>query len=177
MSGTAQENHVRFSDRVNKFLVRVDERVVQIMTVHGLRLLRISLGVVFVWFGLLKVIGATPVANLVSVVIPWIPSTISVPLVGLFEVLLGFALLTGFSLRITLLLLWLHLAGTFLVLLLRPDLAFQNGNPLYLTADGEFIVKNLVLITSGIAIGSTVRHTQSKLSTSTRNQELSSLHV
>ena len=127
------------------------------MTTHGLGLLRISLGVVFIWFGLLKAIGVTPVANLVTAVISWIPSTLSVPLVGIFEVVLGFGLVVGYGLRFTLLLLWLHLAGTFLLLVVRPDLAFQNGNPLFLTADGEFVIKNLVLISGGIAVGSTVR--------------------
>jgi hypothetical protein len=48
---------------------RADERAIQIMTTHGLRVLRVSLGIVFLWFGLLKVIGVTPVANLVQVVI------------------------------------------------------------------------------------------------------------
>jgi uncharacterized membrane protein YkgB len=127
------------------------------MTTHGLGLLRISLGVVFIWFGLLKAIGVTPVANLVTAVISWVPSTLSVPLVGVFEVVLGFGLVVGYGLRFTLLLLWLHLAGTFLLLVVRPDLAFQNGNPLFLTADGEFVIKNLVLISGGIAVGSTVR--------------------
>jgi uncharacterized membrane protein YkgB len=143
--------------RLVVFLDRADERAIQVMTTHGLGLLRISLGVVFIWFGLLKAIGVTPVANLVTAVISWVPSTLSVPLVGVFEVVLGFGLVVGYGLRFTLLLLWLHLAGTFLLLVVRPDLAFQNGNPLFLTADGEFVIKNLVLISGGIAVGSTVR--------------------
>lgn len=136
---------------------RADEKAIELMTSQGLRLVRISLGIIFLWFGLLKLIGVTPVANLVQVVIYWIPATVSVPLVGLFEMILGFGLLSGLALRLTLLLLWLHLAGTFSVLVIRPDLAFQSGNPLFLTTEGEFVVKNLVLITGGIAVGSTVR--------------------
>jgi uncharacterized membrane protein YphA (DoxX/SURF4 family) len=135
----------------------VDQKVVEFMTVHGLTVLRISIGVVFVWFGLLKVIGVTPVANLVTTVVSLIPAAFSVSLVGLFEVVLGVGLMVGYGLRFTLLLLWLHLAGTFLLLVIRPDLAFQNGNPLFLTADGEFVIKNVVLISGGIAVGSTVR--------------------
>ncbi|MGO9645718.1 MAG: DoxX family membrane protein [Candidatus Bathyarchaeia archaeon] len=143
---------------------RADERVVGVMATHGLGLLRISLGVVFIWFGLLKVIGVTPVADLVTAVITWIPAALSVPLVGLFEVVLGVGLVVGYGLRFTLLLLWLHLAGTFLLLLVRPDLTFQSGNPLFLTADGEFVIKNLVLISGGIAVGSTVRRQRESLS-------------
>ena len=58
----------------------------------------------------------------------------------------------------TLLLFWLQLAGTFLVLILRPDIAFQQGtNPLLLTTEGEFVIKNLVLISAGLVVGGTVR--------------------
>lgn len=146
--------------RLRALYNRVDERAVRVMTAHGLRVLRVSLGLVFLWFGLLKVVGVSPVAELVSVVIPWFPPNVSVLLVGLFEVVLGLGLLSGLAIRLTLALFWLHLAGTFLVFVFRPDITFQNGNPLVLTEEGEFIVKNLVLIAGGIAVGSTARRIQ-----------------
>jgi hypothetical protein len=59
-------------------------------------------------------------------------------------------------LRLTLLFFFLQMAGTFLVLIVHPDLSFQNGNPLLLTVLGEFVVKNLVLLSAGLAVGSTV---------------------
>jgi len=149
--------------RLVVYLDRADQRVVEVMAAHGLGLLRVSLGVVFIWFGLLKVIGVTPVADLVVAVISWVPAALSVPMVGVFEVVLGVGLVVGYGLRFTLLLLWLHLAGTFMLLLIRPDLAFQNGNPLFLTADGEFVIKNLVLISGGIAVGSTVHRQETNL--------------
>ena len=156
------ESNLSVRGRVSGCLDRVDQKVVEFMTVHGLTVLRISIGVVFVWFGLLKVIGVTPVANLVTTVVSLIPAAFSVSLVGLFEVVLGVGLMVGYGLRFTLLLLWLHLAATFMLLVIRPDLAFQNGNPLFLTADGEFVIKNLVLISGGIAVGSTVRRHEQK---------------
>jgi uncharacterized membrane protein YkgB len=60
------------------------------------------------------------------------------------------------ALRLTLLLFWLQMAGTLMVLVLRPDMAFQGGNPLLLTAEGEFVIKNLVLIAAGLVVGGTV---------------------
>lgn len=39
-----------------------------------------------------------------------------------------------------------HLTGTFLVLVTQPGVAFQDGNPQLLATEGEFVVKNLVLI-------------------------------
>jgi hypothetical protein len=50
-----------------------------------------------------------------------------------------------------------QLLGTFLVLLVQPEVAFQDGNPLLLTVEGEFVIKNLVLITAGMVVGTTVR--------------------
>jgi hypothetical protein len=66
--------------------------------------------------------------------------------------------------RLILLLFWLQMAGTFLVLVLQPDVAFQGGNPLLLTTEGEFVIKNLVLITAGLVVGSTVRRDGDKAS-------------
>jgi uncharacterized membrane protein YkgB len=77
-----------------------------------------------------------------------------VPLLGVFEVLVGVGLLLGRGLRLVLVLFALQMVGTFLVLVVQPDVAFQHGNPLLLTTEGEFVVKNLVLLSAGLMIGS-----------------------
>ncbi|WP_367135689.1 DUF417 family protein [Saccharothrix sp. HUAS TT1] len=115
-------------------------------------LLRGSLGVVFVWFGALKVTGTTPVAELVAHTVPWLDPGAFVPALGVVEVVLGLALVVGRRLRWVALLVVLHLIGTFSTLVVQPSVAFQAGNPLLLTMTGEFVVKNLVLITAGLAV-------------------------
>lgn len=60
-------------------------------------------------------------------------------------------------LRATLFLLWLQILDTFQVFFLLPQAAFQGGNPLLPTREGHYAIKNIVLITAGLAIGSTVR--------------------
>jgi putative oxidoreductase len=47
--------------------------------------------------------------------------------------------------------------GTFLVLVIQPEVAFQDGNPLLLTTEGEFVIKNLVLLSAGLMIGSRLK--------------------
>lgn len=136
---------------------RVDRRMVWFMTAFGTRILRVCLGVVFVWFGLLKVIGKSPVAALVAQTVYWVPPEAFVPFLGMWEMAVGIGLLWARVMRLTLLLFWLQMAGTFLVLVLRPDIAFQEGNPLLLTTEGEFVIKNLVLIAAGLVVGGTVR--------------------
>ncbi len=135
----------------------LDRVMIRFMRVHGVRLLRIALGIVFVWFGALKILGRSPVGDLVAQTVYWLSPTFFVPFLGVWEVLVGLGLLSGVAMRLTLLLFWLQMAGTFLVLVLRPGLAFQAGNPLLLTTLGEFVVKNLVLIAAGLVIGSTLR--------------------
>ncbi|MGH3665575.1 MAG: DUF417 family protein [Egibacteraceae bacterium] len=123
----------------------------------SLPLLRVSLGVVFVWFGGLKVAGATPVDGLVAATVYWMDPAWLVPALGVFEIAVGIGLIAGRALRIVLLLFALQMIGTFLVLVIRPDVAFQSGNPLLLTVEGEFVIKNLVLLSAGLVVGSQLR--------------------
>jgi uncharacterized membrane protein YphA (DoxX/SURF4 family) len=119
---------------------------------HGPLALRLSLALVFVWFGGLKLAGATPVAGLISATLPFLSSDLTVPALGFVEVVLGLAVLTGRAPRVTLLALAAHLTGTFLTFVTAPQLMVDGGNPLLLTADGEFVLKNLVLISAALVL-------------------------
>ena len=141
---------------MREWLKSQDATFIRFMSRNGVRLLRWALAVVFIWFGALKVVGRSPVADLVAQTVYWFPPEFFVPFLGVWEVLVGLGLLWAVALRLTLLLLWLQMAGTFLVLVLRPEVSFQDGNLLLLTTEGEFVVKNLVLITAGIVIGGSV---------------------
>jgi uncharacterized membrane protein YphA (DoxX/SURF4 family) len=120
-------------------------------------LLRGSLGLTFVWFGGLKLAGEpTLPASLAAAITPFVDPDLSVPLVGAVEVVLGAGLLLGRGLPVFLAGVALQLSGTLLVLLLRPDVAFVDGNPLRLSVEGEYVVKNLVLLaaTASLALHS-----------------------
>ena len=135
---------------------RIDAWMVRFLRTHGVRALRIALAIIFIWFGLLKVLGRSPVADLVAQTVYWVSSNFFVQFLGIWEIVVGLGLLFGVALRVVLFLFWLQLAGTFLVLVVRPDLAFQGGNPFLLTTLGEFVIKNLVLIAAGLVVGSAV---------------------
>jgi putative oxidoreductase len=120
-------------------------------------LLRGSLGLTFTWFGALKLAGEpTLPASLIAAITPMVDPDLSVPLVGAVEVTLGAGLLVGRWLPVVLAGVGLQLSGTFLVLVLRPDVAFMDGNPLRLSVEGEYVVKNLVLLaaTASLALHS-----------------------
>lgn len=123
-------------------------------------MVRLSLGLVFVWFGALKAAGDSPVLALVSATLPWAEPQLLMPVLGAVEILLGVGLLLGRAQRLLLLLLAAHLSGTFLTFVVAPDLIFQHGSPLLLTADGEFVLKNLVLISAALLLVARVQPTR-----------------
>jgi len=145
------------AERSWRRLERIDTRILALLERFAPPLLRLSLGIVFVWFGILKITGQTPVGEIVADTVFWLNPDWFVPLLGVFETLVGVGLLFGRGLRLVLALFVVQMMGTFLVLVVQPDVAFQDGNPLMLTTEGEFVVKNLVLLSAGLMIGSRLR--------------------
>ncbi|MGQ0572485.1 MAG: DoxX family membrane protein, partial [Armatimonadota bacterium] len=96
---------------------------------YGILLLRVALAITFIWFGALKIIGRSPVADLVAATVYWVKPEVFIPLLGVWEVVVGAGLIARVAVRLVLLLFWLQMAGTFLVLIAHPELAFQSGNP------------------------------------------------
>lgn len=134
----------------------IDNKLTGFMSSYGIAILRVALAIVFIWFGALKIFGTSPVGALVANTVYWVSPEWFVPFLGVWEIVIGIGLLFRFVLRFTLLLMFVQLAGTFLVPILHPSVAFVGGNPFLLTTEGEFVVKNLVLLAAGIVIGGTV---------------------
>jgi putative oxidoreductase len=130
----------------------LDRNIAETIRPHSLPVLRVLLGVVFVWFGGLKVVGASPVKALVAATIPWAAPHLVLLVLGGIEVLLGLGLLTGVAVRVVLPVLAVHLAGTFLTFVMLPGLMFRASDPLLLTQNGEFVAKNLILISATIVL-------------------------
>lgn len=136
---------------------RIDASISTFLRRWSIPALRVSLAVVFIWFGLLKIFDVTPVTDLVARTVYWFDPAWVVPALGVFETVVGIGLLFKIALRAVLGLFAGMMVGTFLVLVLLPEVSFQDGNPLLLTVEGEFVVKNLVLLSAGMVVGATVR--------------------
>jgi uncharacterized membrane protein YkgB len=132
------------------------------MNRHGVTLTRVSLGIVFLWFGALKFFpGTSPAETLATDTITRltggnIPENLARIGLATWEVLIGLGLLSGRFLRITLLLLWLQMAGALLPLGFFPDETFARF-PLVPTLEGQYIIKNLVIISAAIVVGGAIR--------------------
>jgi uncharacterized membrane protein YkgB len=143
-------------------LERVDVRLTRWMARHGLTLLRISLGIVFLWFGVLKFFpGLSPAHDLAARTIQQLSgglvgAGVSVPVLAAWESLIGLGLLLGVFLRAVLLLLVVQMIGTLTPLILFPEEVFTRV-PYAPTLEGQYIIKNAVLISAAIVLGATVR--------------------
>ena len=125
--------------------------------------LRYSLSLTFIWFGALKLIGNSPAADLVTKTVYWIDPDIFIPILGYWEVAIGLCILYRPLIRIGLFLLALQMPGTFLPLILLPEVCFSSL-PFGLTLEGQYIVKNLVLIGAALIVGSKLFPIKLKLS-------------
>lgn len=139
-------------DQVVGRLRTIDARVTGLLRQVTLPALRILLGMLFVWFGGLKVVGESPVGDLVSGTLPFADPHLVVTTLGAVEVLLGVGLVAGVGVRLVLPVLTAHLSGTFLTFVMLPELMFRDGNLLLLTESGEFVAKNLVLVAATLVL-------------------------
>jgi uncharacterized membrane protein YkgB len=136
---------------------RIDAAITTWMAGQGIPILRVALGIVFVWFGALKFVpGLSPAEDLVRATVPFLPGHLFLPFLGFWEVAIGLGFLTGRALRLTILLLFLQMPGTLAPVVLLPGRVFTVF-PFGLTLEGQYIVKNLVLIAAALVIGATVR--------------------
>lgn len=149
-------------------LLHLDQRLIEFLTAHNIGLMRLSLAIVFVWFGLMKLVHPASEFGMVIGTTYWFPLSPNflVPAMGVTELLMGVAVLFagGALLRLSLLFVMLHMLATFVVLVLMPDLAFHNGNPLLLTNSGEYVIKNLVLIAAALVVLGSITDSEKKAS-------------
>jgi len=136
---------------------RIDRHITHLMATHGIPFLRFSMGIVFFWFGALKLVpGLSPAETLIRESITFLPMNLFLPFLAIWEMTIGLGFITGKFMRLTILLLFLQMPGTVSPIFLRPDLVFTQF-PFALTLEGQYIIKNLVLVSAALVIGSTVR--------------------
>lgn len=143
-------------------LEHLDTKIAGWMQQYGVRILRIALGIIFIWFGALKPLGLSPAEDLVRNTIYFVDEDFFLIVLGVWEVLIGVGLLFRPFLRIAIALLFLQMPGTMLPLVLLPDVCF-TAFPYGLTMEGQYIIKNLVLIAAALVVGGTVRDRSSDL--------------
>lgn len=147
-----------FEDRIAQtYFDQVDRNISNWMARRGITVLRIGLGIVFFWFGMLKFFpGLSPAEELVRNTVYFVSPDLFIPVLAAWETVIGLGLISGKFMRTTLLLLFLQMPGTALPIVLLPEVVWTSF-PFALTLEGQYIIKNLVLIGAGLVLGGRVR--------------------
>ena len=118
-------------------------------------LIRLSLFIIFFWFGLLKPLGLSAAEQLVLDTVYWMPIFSAhawLSIIGWWEVVIGLCFLFEKTTKIALILLLLQMTGTFMPLIILPDVTFQNSNFFTPTLEGQYILKNILIIAAALII-------------------------
>jgi len=145
------------SSTLRRRLISLDSRVIHWLDRYGHRLHRVSLGVLFIWLGLLKPMGHTTATSLLAQTVYWGSPDTMVLILGWWEVAIGLSMLYRPLVRLALFLLLLRIPGTILAFLLLPDITFVSF-PFVPTPEGQYLIKDLVLFFAAMAIGGSMRH-------------------
>jgi len=126
--------------------------------------LRISIGIIYLWFGMLKFFPhLSPAEDLAKETIQiltfgFVSPHLSIILLATWETIIGLLLISGFFIRTAMPLVVTHMICTFTPLILLPHLSFTHS-PYALTLVGQYIIKNIVIVSALIVIGSFQRKT------------------
>jgi len=139
----------------------IDRTISAFMGRWGTIAVRISFGIIFIWFGILKPLGISSAEPLVIATVPWLPvfdGETWVSIIGWWEVAIGISFLFRKTIRVAVALLALQMVGTFMPLVILPEVTFQAGHfPYGPTLEGQYIIKNLMIISAALVVGGTVR--------------------
>jgi hypothetical protein len=138
-------------------VVSVERAAIGWMSRNGLAALRIGLGVVYVWFGALKLYPTlSPAEELVADTLRFLDPHWLLPSLGIGEIAIGLSLMFGVLMRVSLPLLFMHMAGTVLPLVLLPHTTWTRF-PFAPTLEGQYIVKNIVIVGAAFVLGGKMR--------------------
>jgi len=141
---------------MKKKIDHIDKILTTWLKEHGYLFLKYSLALIFIWFGILKSFGISPAQELVSNTVYWFNPSWFVPFLGWWEVGIGICLLFKPLLRLGVFLMALQMVGTFLPIIFLPEVVFRKF-PYALTLEGQYIIKNLILVGAGMIVGSHMR--------------------
>lgn len=144
---------------MQSWLARFDRRLINFFQTAHFPVARAAIFVVYFWFGILKVTGASPanslVAGLLEKTLPFITFQQFIVAFGWFEMALGLFFLWPKLDRLSIFLFGVHMVTTLMPLFLLPAVAWQAW--FVPTLEGQYIIKNLVLMALVIDIAANVK--------------------
>ena len=144
---------------MRKYIVKVDEKSTRWMKRMSIPSIRFSFGIIFIWFGILKPFGVSSAEGLLKATVVWLPfgePDFWLITIGWWEIAIGITFLFYRTTKIAIVLLFLQMVGTFMPLVVLPDITFQNGNILTPSLEGQYIIKNVMIISAALVVGGNI---------------------
>ena len=118
-------------------------------------LIRLSFGIIYIWFGILKPLGLSAAEELLKSTVTWLP--FGAPedwliIIGWWEVSIGVFFLFNRTTKIAIILVLIQVMGTFMPLVFLPEVAFQSYNFLVPTLEGQYIIKNVMIVAAAFVL-------------------------
>ena len=115
-------------------------------------LLRVSIATILLWFGLTKILDAGMYSSMNSIIYEFFPDKIFITVTGSIEIIIGVCLLLNFLIREMIVVYWFQTVAVMLCFILNPSIFLFHDNIFFLSVEGEFIVTNLILVSSSIVL-------------------------
>jgi uncharacterized membrane protein YphA (DoxX/SURF4 family) len=150
---------------MKELLNKLDNRFIKIMKSASIPSIRLSFGVIFIWFGILKPLGLSSAEGLLKATVIWLPfgsPEIWLIIIGIWEIVIGVFFFFKSTTRIAIILLFLQMVGTFMPLIVLTDVTFQSNNVFLPTLEGQYIIKNLMIISAALVLGGEITRPKSK---------------
>ena len=150
---------------MKEIINKLDSRFIKIMKRASIPSIRLSFGVIFIWFGVLKPLGLSSAEGLLKATVIWLPfgsPEMWLIVIGLWEVVIGVFFFFKRTTRIAIVLLFLQMVGTFMPLIVLSEITFQSNNILLPTLEGQYIIKNLMIISAALVLGGEIIRSNNK---------------
>jgi uncharacterized membrane protein YkgB len=160
-----RDEHPAGTDGIRRFAILLDgldSWLVQWMGRIAPLAVRLGLGIVFSWFGVLKFVpGLSPAEGLAIrtmdiLTCGLVHPSVAIVVLAAWETIIGLGLLLNVAMRLTLSLLFLQMMGTLTPLFLFPHELFTERYCAP-TLEGQYIIKNVVLIGAALVLGGMLR--------------------
>lgn len=150
---------------MKEIINKLDSRFIKIMKRASIPSIRLSFGVIFIWFGILKPLHLSPAEGLLKATVVWLPFGSAdnwLIIIGWWEVVIGICFLFEKTTRLAIILLLTQMIGTFMPLVFLPEVTFQAHNVLLPTLEGQYIIKNLIIISAALVLGGEINRVKNK---------------
>ncbi|MBA3005196.1 MAG: hypothetical protein KJ900_00530 [Proteobacteria bacterium] len=137
-----------------------DKKIFEAFSKYGHKMHRLSLGCIFIWFGLLKPFGEKTTTSLLAHTVYFFPPEIVLPFLGWWEVAIGICLIYKPLVKVSIMLQFIRIPGTILAFFMHPDICFVQL-PLVPSPVGQYLIKDIVILFAGIAIAGTIYNEKS----------------